>query len=394
MGRRMVKGPVRRVAFAAIAWHSGVIAAAIAQTYEFPLPSDDRWHYPFNFTPGVRPVASCFSSVGNITYPTFNDRDGVLVVAWDTSELIEPGLCPERYAIESVRITLTSVSGARWPIDLTVDEWFTFDFNNDGAINADGVPRGQPGDADGESDDEDSGRPLELFGAAFGPVHSYDTWTETSFYVGANQFTNSPRDPFPFVFQDESGGRLHVEDSVKGTHNEDADPPVGPFTPTPWAIGMPQNYVPGSQSMPFDVTFDVDLELSDGAVRRYFQEQLSGGRLLVVITSLQETVMFGQGPGELPAFFTKEGLGVEVGAKAPQLTITLSTSRHGDWDADCDVDLDDYRLLAACLAGPEVTPWPPPPLTAEECLAVFDFDGDADVDEEDVAAFARVFTGS
>ncbi len=383
-------------------WFLGGLAMVMAvcvgertygEEYDFPMPSDDRWHYPFNFTAGARPIATCFSSVGNITFPSFNDRDGLLVVAWDTSELIEPGFCPERYVISAMRVTLTNTSEAEWPEDLTPDEWFTFDFNNDGEINGDGIPRGMPGDVDGESDDLDFGRTLELFGAGFGPKLSYQSWNENSFYVGADQFVNNARDPFPFSFQEETGAKLHVEDSVKGTQNESAEPPVFQFTPKPWAVGLPINYTPGDQPVPFDVIFDIHLDESDGLVRRYFQEQLSGGRVIVVVTSLIETVMFGQGGGELPAFFNKEGLSVEVGAKAPRLTLVLSESQWGDYDLDCDVDLDDYRAMAGCLSGQGIVPNPLPPLSEESCLRSFDFYGDSDVDEGDVAIFSRIFTG-
>ena len=51
----------------------------------------------------------------------------------------------------------------------------------------------------------------------------------------------------------------------------------------------------------------------------------------------------------------------------------------GDWDSDGLVDLDDYAQFAQCMlgSGPGIaTPTP-------TCAAVFDFNGDADVDLED-----------
>jgi hypothetical protein len=356
----------------------------------FPTPSDDRWHYPFNFTPGQRPRAPCFGSVGNGTYPLFNDRDGFLIAGWNTADGIAPGRCPERYDVRSIRVTATNTAGAIWAVDRTADEWFTFDVNNDGRVNGDGVPRGQPGDRDGESSDPDPGRPLELFGAGFGPETSYVTWRETTFYYGATDQVNAPRDPFPFVFQDKTLAPLHVEDNVKGTQNENLARPVYSFTPRPWAVGAPVGYAPGRQSVSFDVNFDVDLGLSDGAVRRYFQEQLSGGRVIVIVTSLQETIMFGGEPGSLPTFYTKESLGLEAGARAPHLTIHFEWAVTGDADGDCDVDVYDGAALTRCLSGPGATSLsPPPPLTPEACRESFDFDRDADVDLRDTAQFMR-----
>ncbi len=62
----------------------------------------------------------------------------------------------------------------------------------------------------------------------------------------------------------------------------------------------------------------------------------------------------------------------------------------GDFYNDCDVDLEDYQLIEVCLwlSGPN----DPPPF--QECLHVFDFDGDHHVDLADFAVFQEAFTGS
>jgi hypothetical protein len=53
------------------------------------------------------------------------------------------------------------------------------------------------------------------------------------------------------------------------------------------------------------------------------------------------------------------------------------------------VDLDDYALFEVCLrfSGPAEEP------PFEECLDVFDFDRDTDVDLADFAGFQQAFTG-
>ncbi len=61
----------------------------------------------------------------------------------------------------------------------------------------------------------------------------------------------------------------------------------------------------------------------------------------------------------------------------------------GDFDADGDVDLVDYRTLTDCLAGPDATPVPPDSACAAACLAAFDADADADVDLADFGMFQR-----
>jgi len=65
----------------------------------------------------------------------------------------------------------------------------------------------------------------------------------------------------------------------------------------------------------------------------------------------------------------------------------------GDTDADGDVDLDDYTVFAACLAGPNVTPSPTAPPSVATCLAAFDAEADGDVDAQDFASFQLRFTG-
>jgi hypothetical protein len=67
---------------------------------------------------------------------------------------------------------------------------------------------------------------------------------------------------------------------------------------------------------------------------------------------------------------------------------------NGDFDGDGDVDLDDYEYLPDCTAGPDTTPIPPGPVTAQDCLDAFDFDIDADVDLADFGSFQEAFTGS
>lgn len=58
----------------------------------------------------------------------------------------------------------------------------------------------------------------------------------------------------------------------------------------------------------------------------------------------------------------------------------------GDYDADGDVDWDDYDMFASCFSGEGVTPGDP------ACL-FFDFDSDADVDCTDWEVFAEAWTG-
>ena len=64
----------------------------------------------------------------------------------------------------------------------------------------------------------------------------------------------------------------------------------------------------------------------------------------------------------------------------------------GDADGDGDVDLEDHLQFTDCMAGPGAPPSPAAPsVTAHDCLCVFDFDDDEDVDVIDWVGFIGVF---
>lgn len=331
-----------------------------AEMLQFATPSDDRWQYPFNFNPGGRATASCFGSTADPNFTTFNDRDGIFLVAWRTDGQVPVGLPPAAYDVQVVRVTLTHLAGTSsarisWPIDLTPDEWHTMDF---------------------PITDVDAGQPLELFGVGFGPVHNSTTWTEGSTYVGGDDQAFSLRDPFPFMFQGTTATKVHVEDNVKDA-----------FTPQPWAVGVPVGYLPGSQIDPFPVHFDVDVALSGGRVRAYFQEQLAAGRVFTAVTSLRLTSK--QAASGYPTFYTKEGASLHPAARPPRLEIELTPT--GDVNGNGRRDLVDAASMERCLDGPDLLPDAPAPLSMARCLFLFDFDEDGDVDLEDHAVFARRF---
>lgn len=325
-----------RPIYALILTTNVLIGSTLASDYVFSTPSDDRWFYPFNFNPCCRATASCFGTNG---LDGFNDRDGTAIIAWRTDALITPGLGADNYDVQSIHLTLTNIPGATWGVDLTPDEWYTFDINQDGFINGDGIPRGEEGDTDGESSDADPGRPIEVFGVGFGPDRQYETWTESDGYIGSDSVHNIPRDPFPFVYQDGTTDVLHCEDNIKGLDNENLPVPVYEFTPQPWGIGLPVNYTPGNQSTAFSINVDIDLSLSDGRVKRYFQEQLNGGRVFLYVTSLADTTM-GGGQNEYPTIYMKDSTDQE--ARPAELTIVLGGG------VPCS---DVKKLNAKCRSG-------------------------------------------
>jgi len=86
---------------------------------------------------------------------------------------------------------------------------------------------------------------------------------------------------------------------------------------------------------------------------------------------------------------TTESLPVDVDGdpRVAWCAVDMGAYEHqgpfGDFDEDCAVTLNDYELFEVCLwfSGPDEVP------PFAECLDVFDFDLDADVDLHDFAAF-------
>jgi hypothetical protein len=96
-------------------------------------------------------------------------------------------------------------------------------------------------------------------------------------------------------------------------------------------------------------------------------------------------------------------LAVSVLANADAGTVTLSelakailndfeAPSPGDLDLDGDIDLNDFVVFAACMAGPEVNA--PPPGCDPAHFDAADLEGDDDVDLHDFSVFQQNFTGS
>ena len=80
-----------------------------------------------------------------------------------------------------------------------------------------------------------------------------------------------------------------------------------------------------------------------------------------------------------------EALNILAASADGQAVLAITPAVPGDFDADDDVDQDDFGAFQACMSGPAV-------FRPSEC-ALADLDQDFDVDQSDFGVFQRCLTG-
>ncbi|MCK6477576.1 MAG: hypothetical protein L6Q35_12180, partial [Phycisphaerales bacterium] len=117
----------RSVGLLALALLAGTAAAqTITVTYSQPLL--DRWNYPFASNPGAEKFAPTF---GAIEIPGFDDRDGQLLVGFNTSAEVPTGLPADYYTVVSIRLTVWVGADQQFVYDPTFDSYTTVLHSND-----------------------------------------------------------------------------------------------------------------------------------------------------------------------------------------------------------------------------------------------------------------------
>ncbi len=299
-------------------------AAAQEVSGTFPTPTLDRWMYPFNGEPGTKAEATTFGTLGEVG---FDNRDGQIILGWDTDGSITPGLGVDAYQIRSARVTVEISRDLTFTYDDTFDALETYFDAADAAFIA----------------DADAGRPLELFalgyraGSGGEAGWSLETFQETSpFRDDAGTFpARQVRNAFAINF-DEQGAPFDISNNARDSRLI----PMGPFFPfevKPLSIGQTDAVAPG-QLVPIGTQFTFDLDLSDPHHRAYIAEALDAGRLNVVIATLHQVE--GQGDAEAPAVTMKED---PFGTPAKlELTACIGSAA----DLDCSGAVDVFDLLA------------------------------------------------
>ena len=311
--RQRVRGRDRATFLAVAAIVACFSANADTISASWPTPWLDRWMYPFNSTPGTRPVISTFGSTPGA--PEFDSRDGQFIVAYTTSSQIPAGLGATNYSITSARLTIEFANDLVVVYDPSPDAWQSFLAVSDPEYQA----------------DSDSGQSIELFGCGFRNGFTAASFAENSPYATpSNPMASGVRNAFAMSFND-GGSAIDVSNN-----------PRGRFEPRRFATGGCPTLAAGSL-VPINTAMTFDINLADPFVNQYLRTSLNDGKLFLVISSL--TFVEQQG-GNFPAFFAKENALVQFQlAHAAALQLTVVTGPPcAPADINCDGNVDGLDL--------------------------------------------------
>lgn len=294
----------------------------------------DRWMYPFNATPGVRPSASVFAAFGEDS--GVDTRDAQFLLGWNLTNTIPSGLGAAHYVVHKAGVTLTVNRDRIWAYDGTLDDWKSFLTTNDTR----------------RVEDSDPGRPVELFGAGFRGGLTALTFAETNVFGG----DGSPGLRFAYAAGlDTNGVLIDVSNNV-GKKDEDA------FEAKPFAIGVADGIEAG-ELVPSGTLLKFNVDFSDARVADYFSAGLNDGALRLTASSLLEGSFSGP---NFAQFHTKESplpsgmpvLDLEVQIARPEPTLTASAAIGGGTIFSWPSVTERYELEAAASLSPNAI-WTP-----------------------------------
>lgn len=329
-----------------------LVSPALAQSTNgyWTTPTLDRWMYPFNTSPGSRPVISVFGSDRND--PTmFDSRDGQFLVGWSTADQIPTGPATASATLHAAMVEVEFANDLVVQYDPTQDPWQIF------------APTTSP---DWQAD-ADPGQSIELFGVGFRNGFTASTFQEFSPFApsGTNLLAPSVRSAYAMSFNG-AGQAIDISNN-----------PRQRFDPRAFAVGQCATLQPGD-FIPAGTRMSFELDVGDPNIRQYVLDGLASGKLLFTISSLNFVVQQG---GNFPAFYAKENALVTIGAATAaqlQVTVTITpTCAPADLDCNQRVDGADLGLLLSNWGGP----------------GSGDVDGSGQVDGADLGALLSSWTG-
>ncbi len=275
----------------------------------------DRWMYVNNTTPGTRVAGSVFAAFSD---PTVDNRFAQILVGFDTSLDVTPGLAASRYRIVAAELRLTSSLDGSFLYDPSYDTLSTF-----------------------SGPDGDLGRPVELHGAAL--RNGFESFGFGSTTLGGPIFEE--RDSFGSAL---IGGRNAFASDYAGGVARDISHNVSlGFDPQPWSIGQVDALSPG-QAVPFNATMRFPVNVSLPQVTSYLQQGLQQGQAFFAVSALMDATQ--QVTDGIAQFWMRESL--PIGGTAPQLhlEIEILAAAAGDFNQDGQFGCADVDGLVLAIA--------------------------------------------
>ena len=308
----------RRHSLLISAFLSCIAAPALADVIDIQLnqPALDRWMYPFNSTPGTRSVLTTFGSDRD-NQTQFDARDGQIILAFDTGEIVPIGSGP--YEIMEAEVSISFANNLVAAYDPTSDPWQMF------------LPAGDAR----RVNDPDAGQPVELAGVGFRGGFTAASFKENSPYAASGLSYLSPgvRNAFAACF-DEANNFVDISNH-----------PRAGFQPNVFAVGKVAGLAAG-QLIPLDSVMTFQVNVADANIQNYLQQGVNAGRTFFSLSSL---TFVAQQSGNYPAFYAKENAYVQFGlAEAAHLRMKvrpLLTCVSEDLDCSGLVDSGDVSLV-------------------------------------------------
>jgi len=319
---------------------AAVPASAFVVVYD--PPEVDRWNYLFNGTPGVRPNTPIFGAFQ--TAGAFDQRDGQMLVIFDTFPEVPAGRPETAYQIHGATLILDRNPANAWVYDPSYDGYRTYL-----ALENPSDPAALP--------DGDAGRPIELYGVGY-RLSGLDatTYDETGTAFSPPGMVARTRYAYPndFLAHPTLFGDRDVSNNV-----------LDRFDPTPFGVGVIPGATPGS-TVSGAGTVEIDVAITP-AIRAYLRKRLAQGSVDLMVTSLEPAAQ--GGPAVYPVLLAKES---GTGAATLELDVIVTPACNDGVDSDGD-SLVDYPSDPGCFAGGDDT-------EVEDCQDGRDNDSDGFVD--------------
>jgi hypothetical protein len=327
-----------------------LLAASSAQaqllTPTIATPSLDRWMYPFNGSPGFRLEVAAF---GATLLEGFDDHDAQVLVGFDTTGDITPGLGADEYRVIEATLTVTVSNDLGFTYDDTYDSYTTYTVS------------GEP-----EILDPDPGRPLNLFLVGYRDGFDQTTFNEsTAFgFVPEVEPAQGMRRAFAAQY-DSAGVATDISNHLKEM-----------FEAEPLAIGVTDTVAPG-QLVPSDTEFTFSFSPCDAGTGLELARMLDLGELRLMVTSLNPASGGPDGgEGNYPVFYSKENPIAQLFGYTATLSLRVRVGDEGDFNGDGSKDFFDVSAFLSALSSDD---------------PAADLTGDCQFDFFDVSAFLSAF---